>query len=502
MTKIKRKVKQINLIIAVLISLFLVTCTEDFGEINTNPNEPDNIDPSLQLSYVFNRAASERFDQWRGNLIYCSIWVQQLSGPWETDRYITANEDWLSAWWNNSYQRVGKDLIDLIRKTEEGSNLRSIATIFKVFFFQRLTDMYGDIPYAEANRGAEFPQPKFDRQEDIYNDFIAELTEAINNLDETGDPIGNADIIFQGDISRWRKFGNALLLRIAMRISNVAPELAEATAKQAVEGGVMTSNEDIAYVTFSGSNVDGPNANGVSEVFQDFGVTGHLFRYSDEFVDLIINNDDPREENLMETYKNDGTIDNSVGSGNHLGRPNGIDPGNDDFVFAQPNREVMVTYNAPAIYMSFAEVEFLRAEAIYLGWIDGDARQAYESGVFAACKHLELYPNASPISDNDILDYLEENGVEYEEDEALELIHTQKWIALIFDGFEAYANYRRSGFPDLSPGLASGESGGEIPRRLRYPIQERVNNMDNYEEAVARMPDGDQLTSRMWWDVL
>lgn len=478
----------------------ILSCTKDFEDINTNPNESDSIDPKLQFSYALDRAASARDDQWRGNLIYCSIWSQQLSGSWETDRYITDNEDWLSSWWNNSYQRVGKDLIDVTLKAEEGSNLHSMATIFKVFFFQRLTDMYGDIPYSEANQGAVFPLPKFDRQEDIYTSFVADLQKAVAALDSSKDAVGDADILFNGDVAKWRKFGNSVLLRIAMRMSNIAPEAAKIAGTSAIENGLMSSNNDIAFLPFSGSDIDGINANGIGEVFQDFGATGHLFRYSDEFVNLIINNDDPREENLMVTYNNDGSVNNSVGSGDHLGRPNGINPGNDDFVFAQPRRDVMVTYSAPAIYMSFAEVEFLRAEAIVLGWVAGDAKQAYESGVYAACKHLELYPNAEPIDDDDIEDYLEENGVEYDENDAIELINTQKWIALLFDGFEAYANYRRSGFPDISPGLSDGESGGEVPRRLRYPIGEKVNNASNYNEAVSLLLDGDVITSRMWWD--
>ena len=481
--------------------LFLGACTEDFAEINTNPNEADNIDPRLQFSYVLNQAASERYDQWRGNLIYCSIWAQQLSGSWETDRYITTNEDWLSAWWTNSYLRVGKDVIDILNKTEEGSNLHSMTTIFKVFFFQRLTDMYGDCPYSEANLGAGFPQPRFDRQEDIYTSFIEELTDAVSNLDASKDAVGGADILFNGDVSKWKKFGNSLLLRIAMRISNVNPTLAMEIGKTAIDNGVMTNNNDMAMVYFSGSNADGPNANGVGEVFQDFGVTGHLFRYSDEVVNFIINNNDPREDNLMETYKNDGSIDNSVGSGNHLGRPNGINPGNDDFVFAQPRRDVMVAYNAPAIYMSYAEVAFLKAEAVLKGWVSGDAKQFYENGIYAACKQLELYPNAEPISDNDIFDYMEEFDIEYDANNAIEQINTQKWIALLFDGFEAYANYRRSGYPDISPGFSDGESGGEIPRRLRYPNDEKINNPTNYNEAVSRLPEGDVITARMWWDV-
>ncbi len=484
--------------------LFIISaCTKDFGEINTNPNatEPDKIDAKLQLSYVLNRASSERFDQWRGNLIYCSQWAQQLSGDWDPDRYNTTNEDWLSAWWDASYLRVGKDVEDLIVTAEEGSNIQSMAIIFKVYFFQKLTDMYGDIPYSEANQGAVFTQPKFDKQEDIYNSFINDLKTAISNLDVSKDEVGSADILYGGDVEQWKKFGNSILLRIAMRISNVNPELAQEVGALALTNGVMTSNDDIALVYYSGSNTDGINANGVGEVFQDFGVSGHRFRYSDELVNFIINNDDPREDNLMDTYNSDGTVDNTVGSGNHLGRPNGIPTGTNDFVFAQPRRDVMVTYDAPAIYFSFAEVEFLRAEAILLDWISGDVEEAYQSGVYAACQQLSLYPNAEPIDEDDIEDYLEENDIEFDVSRAKEQINTQKWVALLFDGFEAYANYRRSGFPNLTPGFTDGESNGEIPRRLRYPRGEAVRNAANYDEAVSRLSDGDVIISRMWWDV-
>jgi len=487
--------------ILLLILIFGNSCTKDFETINSNPNEPDSIDPNIQLSYVLNKASSGGGEQTRGNLIYCSTWCQQLSGPWDPDRYNTTNEDWLSSWWNSSYLRIGKDITDLVNTAEDGSNVQSMAKIFKVFFFQKLTDMYGDVPYSEANQGAVFPFPKFDRQEDIYNSFINDLTVAISDLDASKDNVGNADILYGGDIDKWKKFGNSLLLRIAMRISNVKPDLAMQIGQQALNGGVMTSNDDIAYVSYSGSNINGKNANGIGEHFQNAGITGHLFRYSDEFVNFIINNEDPREDNFMETYKNDGSVDNSVGSGNHLGRPNGIPTGNDDFVFAQPRRDVMVTYDAPAIYLSFAEVEFLRAEAILLGWISGDVQEAYENGIRAACQHISLYPNAEPIDEDDIEDYLEEGEVEFEQSRAKEQINTQKWLALIFDGIEAYANYRRSGYPDVSPGFTDGESNGEIPRRLRYPINEKVNNAENYNSAVARLNGGDVITSRMWWDV-
>jgi len=496
--------KALKLPIILLISIALcLGCKQDFDTINKNPNanQPITIDPEIQLTYVLNRASSERYDQWRGNLIYCSSWAQQLSGDWDADRYNTTNEDWLSAWWNNSYLRVGKDITDLINKTDPTSNIHHMASIFKVFFFQRLTDMYGDIPYSQANQGADFPRPQFDKQQDIYLQFIRELGTAIDGLNENAVSPTAGDILYGGDVNKWKKFGNSLRLRIAMRISNVDPGLAQELGEAALASGVIDNHNDVAYISFSGSDVDGNNANGVSEVFQDFGITGHQFRYSDELVNFILNNDDPRENILMETYTNDGNVDNSVGEGFHLGRPNGIMTNADDFVFAQPRRDVMVAYDSPAIYLGFAETEFLRAEAILKGWVAGSAQEAYESGVRAAMKQLSLYPNAEPIRNVDIDDYLTENNIEYDEGSAIEQINTQKWVALLLDGFEAYANYRRSGYPTLSPGLTDGESNGEIPRRLRYPLDEKINNTDNYLDAVSRLPSGDVITERMWWDV-
>jgi len=494
----------LNLLVGLFIvsSTFISSCTQDFAEINTNPNDADSVDPRLQFSYVLNRGASERYDQWRGNLIYCSIWSQQLSGEWETDRYVTANEDWLSAWWRDSYRRIGKDINEVINNSDPESNLQAAATIFKVLYFQRLTDMYGDMPYSEANQGAIFGQPKYDTQQEIYMSFVRELKSSIDALSPDKDQLGNADLIYQGDTDKWKRLGASLLMRVAMRISDVD----EATARDAVEfatnAGLMNNRNDIALLSFSGSNTDGPNVSGISEVFQDFGISGHLFRYSDEVVNRIIAFDDPRERTLLETYTNDGNIDNTVGPGNHLGRPNGIAPGTNDFVFAQPRRDVMVAYNSPVIYFSYAESEFLRAEAIERGFISsGSAQQAYENGIYAACKMLSRYPNAQEISDNDINDYIGENGVRWRASDAMELIHTQKWMALLFDGFEAFANLRRSGYPDVTPGLSVGETNGEIPKRLRYPNDERVNNEDNYLEASARMTNGDQLDSPLWWDV-
>jgi len=180
----------------------------------------------------------------------------------------------------DTYLNIGKDITDLIDNTDQSENIHQIAKVFRVFVFQRLTDMYGDIPYSEANRGAIVRRPQYDRQEDIYMSFIADLSDAVQLLDENSANPGSADILYGGDINKWRRFANSLLLRIAMRISNVNPGLAQDIGQQAIADGLIESFDDIAYISYSGSNPDGTNANGVSEVFQDFEINGHLFTTS------------------------------------------------------------------------------------------------------------------------------------------------------------------------------------------------------------------------------
>ncbi len=485
--------------VVLLMVVMVFACDEGFEDVNRNPTQSDNLDPAFLLAFVQNKSASERFETWRGNLIYTSQWAQQLSGDWGPDRYITTNEDWLAAYWNEAYGKYMRNVTDIIAR-EESSNIGSMAKIMKVLIMQRITDMYGDIPFSQGNNPAEFPQPIYDTQEAVYNDFIATLRDAVNNLTPgNGNDPGSSDIYYGGDIEKWRKFGNSMLLRVGMRLSGVNPSLAQQTVQEALAGGVFTSNEDIAFVAFDGSNIDGPNASGIGEVFQDFGIGGHGFRYSDEFVDRIIDNNDPRETILMETYTSDGIIDETVGPGNHRGRPNGLQ--DNPFEFAQPRRDVMVAYSSPVLIMTFAEVEFLRAEAIVRGWDTGDPQAAYESGIRAACQHLALYPNTSGVEDADIDAFLAEPGIAFNATSALEQINTQKWIALIFDGFEAYSNYRRTGFPELTPGEVQGESDGSIPKRMRYPTSESLTNTANYNEAVSRMPGGDVISEPVWWDV-
>ncbi len=474
----------------------LTSCDNDFGELNTDPQAATTLDAKFLLNYSINRAGSSRYESWRGNLIYTSQWAQQISGSWAPDNYNTTNEDWLSAYWNEAYGTYMRNIQNII-DTEEGTNVEAMAMIFKVLIMQRVTDMYGDIPYSEAFQGGNFPQPSYDTQEAIYGSFVSELRQAISQLSAGNGPdVGNFDPFYSGDIDSWKRFGNSMLLRVGLRMSEVNPSLAQQVVGEAISGGLLT---ETAVLQFDGSMPGGVVSSGIGSVFNDFGVGGGGFAFSDEMITRLQAANDPREAVMALQYNSDGSVNTSVGPGEYIGKVNGADI-TSIYDFAMPNHSVMVAYDSPIIFYSVAEAEFSRAEAIMRGWASGSAQDAYEAGVRAACKQLALYPRATEITDADIDALLAEDAVAWNDTDGMELINTQKWIALLFDGFEAYSNYRRTGFPDISPGLTSGESPNAVPRRMRYPISEDLTNKANYDAAVSRLSGGDVITAAVWWD--
>lgn len=476
------------------------SCDKDFGEQNLDPQTTTQIESKFLLNFAVNRAGSSRYELWRGNLIYCSQWSQQLSGNWAPNNYNSTNEDWLSAYWNTAYGDYMRNVQAIINQ-EEGTNVEAMAMIFKVLIMQRVTDMYGDIPYSEAFQGGDLPQPAYDTQEAVYGSFVAELRQAIGQLSVgNGENPGSFDGIYEGDIENWKRLGNSMLLRVGMRMSEANPTMAQQIVSEAISGGIISSFDEQAYITFDGSMPDGPVASGIGEVFNDFGVGGGGFSLSDELLDRLQGNNDPREAVIAVTYNADGSVNTDVGVGQHVGRVNGRDYP-EFYAQAQPNHDVMVAYDSPILYFTHAEAEFTRAEAIVRGWATGDAQEAYENGVRAACKQLGLYPRSTEIMDAQIDELLTQSGVAWNDANAMDLINTQKWIALLFDGFEAYANYRRTGFPAITPGETAGESNGQVPGRLRYPTSEQLTNEANYNTAVGRLNGGDVITSSVWWDV-
>lgn len=486
-------------------SVLLVSCEfdEGFAEMNINPTKAAQIDVNNKFASVFLRTSGGRYENWRASFIYSSQIIQHMSSTatYWTGNFYTLNEGYATSLFDRAYPEQVKEIEDIIYQlTEEGETgtAMGIARIWRVFIYHRLTDLYGDIPYSEAGKGyiEGILKPKYDPQQEIYASMLAELEAAIGQIG--ADTLGTSDLIFQGDTNKWKKFGNSLMLRLAMRMTKVDAAGAQAWATKAVNGGTMDSNDDICFIQHT-AGPDGINRNGHGEVFT---ADGNM-RMSKVFIEFL--QDDPRLP-ILAARRSDG----STALADLIGMPNGLTSGaleakygTQSDIYAEPNRAVVGGEDTPMVFQTYAEVEFLKAEMATRGWISSDAKTHYENGVKAAMQMLSmLYANAAAISDAEVDAYLQAKP--FDAANAMKMIHEQYWAATFLNEYEAFANWRRTGFPELLP--FGGEAvydgnvtGGTIPRRLIYPNGESSTNPESFEAAISRQGPN-EFTTRVWWD--
>ncbi len=479
------------------------SCTDDFEELNTNPTQAVTIDPALQLTRVELTTSNNRYEHWRAQYIYSSTIIQHNAcsfSYWSGDKYNMI-DSYASAQWDSDYPRGIKNVVDLVNRTSEDPflvNFNAAARITKVFLFHRLTDLYGDLPYFNAGQGfingVLFPE--YDRQEDVYNDFFKELDEASKSFNPDARPL-EGDFWLGNDIDKWKKFANSLRLRLAFRLQKVDPARAQQEVQAAIAGGVMESIDDSVIAEHTDLET-----NGNSDVM----VADDNYRMSDVMVDLLKATGDPRLPIWGMTYDDDGNPQPDVSTWEGL--PNGTDGNSPEFErladFVRHNRSTIRTPSAQMFHLMHSEVEFRLAEAAVRGWgAPLSAAEHFERGLRSAAEQVALYPNAS-IDPADIDAFVAANPLDESSTEAaLEHINTQLWVSFYQNAIEAFANWRASGYPELTPvNHPIGTTGGTIPRRLYYPTSENGLN-PNYNDAVARQfPDGnDDLTGRVWWDV-
>lgn len=485
-------------------------------EINTDPTKETDLNPEFQLTGVQLRAAGGRYETWRNNLIYNSTMIQHfstLAGYWAGDKYFYISS-YSSAAWDRWYPTTVKEVVDLERRTrpeedESMSNMNAVAKIMRVLVFHRLTDLYGDIPYSEA--GLAFYEglnkPVYDEQQAIYDDMLKELEAARGQFDPSQPMYGSGDIMYTGSIDQWKKFANSLMLRLALRMVKVDPGKAQQWAQNAIngDGGLMESNDDIAFVPHQVGRAIGENGNG--EVFDFVGPPPPYM--SDTFVDWMTSHDDPR---LRVYGEDDGDPPVGLPNGYDDGGQNPIqeheswvecpgDPCGTD-VYTKPN-EVLLGRDDPMFFQTYAEVELMQAEALVRWGIgSGSAEDHYRQGVRAALNYLSMYGSAAEIPQSDVDEYVSNIPWGPSNEDKIRQINEQYWAATLMNEYESYANWRRTGYPELTPTNYPGNrTNGQIPRRMRYPSSEAAVNEVNYKDAVSRYEDGDSFTSRIWWDV-
>ena len=482
----------------------------DFGDLNDDPTRADAVSPQFLLTRAL-VYGTLRYDVYqRSQHLFGSMYAQYVANlvpNWPTDRYETGGpyDDWATAFWQASYasysgvQFIGENVSNsgvntqqAIELTEGDPNLVNInaqARIWKVYLFHRVTDAWGDVPYSEALQGDEgLRTPVYDPQEAIYRDMLATLESAAAALNPSiaspGFRLGSADVLFGDDLEAWRRFANSLRLRLAMRTSEVAPDLAREHASEAIASGVMASNLDAARLVMGTAEGRFVNKNPLSII-----AAFENDRVSETLVTKLQALDDPR----LFVYA-DSTL-NRRDPVRLRGLPNGLGATALSGVRRTEYSKLGATLRAddwPVAVMLYPEVAFLQAEAALRGWGPGSAQAFYESGVRASLAMYGLADSADA--------YLAQPEVAWDEaapfEAKLEAIITQKWIALFTQGFEAWSEYRRTGYPRLQaiPG------GGEVPARILYVNEEYNANTANVEAAAARI-GGDQITTHVWWDV-
>jgi hypothetical protein len=487
-----------------LVLVTSVSCTENFDEINVNPNVDDNPPTSALLTQGMLQTSSFEYEAWRGNLIYTTLFVQQFASlQWQGDKYLYS-EDYSQALWGSYYPQPVRTLTAIVDRTKDNAaeeNYNSVARILKAFVFQRLTDLYGDIPYFQAGKGFidGVMLPEYDPQQSIYNDLLKELDEAAAALDASKGAVAG-DIIYGGDVAKWKKAAYSLMLRVAMRLTKADAATAQEWAVKAIDGGVFETYEETLKVAHLDVPYDNPNSHVLGfypAARQE--LANDAFKFSDTFIDALKATDDPRL-GILATLP-DGNDDPA----SQVGLPNGLDPNTIPMALENYSRlrADFVQPNAPNILVSHAQTTLLVAEAIERGWVTGDAEATFRAGVKSAIDQLKLYNADAALFDNAAITAFAE-GVTYPAagtlDQKLEAIHTQYWIASLLDGYESFANWRRTGYPVLTPvDYAGNVTGGTIPRRLQYPASESGVNGENLQEAIDRQGPN-AFTTRVWWD--
>jgi hypothetical protein len=478
----KRDIKKV-LAFALALSCAGVSCTDDFEQINLDPNRIEKISPGTLLNPIIYGVAS--FNASRSNDFTFEIMQVALPFPSASGgehRYDIGDNAGSSTW--NTYYRWLANIREMqtAAVAAEDSNYEAIALTLNAWVYSLLTDSFGDVPMEDAARGDEGVfYPTFNTQEEIYTKILTDLERASTLYDPSQEMIYGTDILYSNEVSNWQRFTNSLRLRLLLRVSKKSEMNAEARMAEIINNPeaypVFTGNEEAAVLEITGvPPLVSPWGRAV-----DFR-TGRAA--SAFFIDNLNTLNDPRRERFF----GQATSKDGITKLGYRGIPSGYD-GNDaqfDFSPSSPNIE-LVTAPMISVLMSYAEVEFIKAELAQKGIISADAREHYERGVQAA---IQQWGAEVPAG------YFENPAAAY--DGTLERIMLQKYLALYFSDYQQWFEYRRTGLPVL-PKTESMLNEKLVPVRFRYPATVQQMNAEHYRAAVERM-GGDGINTKVWWE--
>lgn len=470
-------------IAALLPLLVVVGCKKDLTSLNSDPKRPEQAPAApfftgAQKIFVDLQTTAD-YNENNFRLIM-QYWQQTIYV--KESRYDLIDRQIPRQVWDYYYRDVIRDLreakrlvpLDASLTEAVKKNQHAIAEIMEIYTWYYLVTTFGDIPYTDALDVMK-PSPKYDDDQAIFTDLLARLDVAINDLTTTAASYGTADVLYNGNVDKWKKFANSIKLKMGMTIADADNTKAKSAVESAVASGVFTSNADNATYQYLTS---APNNNPTYEFFvtdareEDFVVASTIANRMNTL-------NDPRRDEYF-------TVDASNSySGGAPGAPS-------DFgAFSKPSPEITATDYAPTI-LDYAEVEFLLAEAIERGYnVGGTAIEHYNKAVTAS---IEDWGGTAA----DALAYLAQPSVNYATAGTTykAKIGNQKWIALFNRPWDAWIEWRRLDYPQLTPAT---DAVSAIPVRFTYPIGEQNVNKTNYDAAAGAI-GGDVVTSKLFWD--
>lgn len=478
-----KNMKKISFLIFTISTILFTNCTKDFDTVNSDPNNPLSIRADLLMSGIIRGTQTAAYQMFGDN---GATWSQQISQvEYVTEeRYIPRNGS-VNNTWGASYTTVIKEAKEMAKfaKEENNTKLEAAAIVLEVNAFQTLTDVFGPIPYTEACVKGNY-KPKYDSQEFIYNDLIKRLDEAIalfSVLDDTKIPV-KVDLIFAGDVSKWKKFAYSLKLRALMRISK-APGVNNASKIQEVvaSGNLMSSNADTAKIY---------NLTDQANAHPFFATLGNRKEYKVSSVLVAKCNEynDPRLAIYAE--KNNANL--------FVGNNPGADTRN------YPGTSAIGAFYKKAdlssILLSYSQVQLLLAEAANEGYIANPSVGGVSQAVQYMRNGIESNFIYNGLTSAAATTYVAQPSLIFITQAAgKKIIAEQVWLSTFCQGFEPWTEWRRTGFPTLVPVISATQP--SIPSRYPYAQLESSVNQASYSAAVSTLGNGDTVISKLWWDV-
>lgn len=512
---------------------FIAGCTKNFEKINTDPTQVSAglFNPNYLMAQAQIRFSQGGYDQ----LLFQSMWSQSLASTYDYygngDKYVYAGSgrNYFGYLWGTDYgsSTLVDEMKNLIKGNAAYTNLDNCGTILRMMILERVTDAYGDIPFSQEGQAKSgITTPVFDTQQSIYTSMLSQLETATAALDPAKDH-PSSDLFYGGDITKWKKLGYSLMLRAAMRLTKVDPATAQKYAEKAYTGGTMQSIDDNAKVKTDNANGNGNSDAGSLLVPDDF----REVRWSNTLMSFMQSSNDPRISAIGEISTGTGKKANEneapgINTASlQIGMPNGYDqkggatdiskapgyPGATpadpsvagdapapDGKYSRPQFAVYGDRNRLNFILTYGETELLLAEAATRGWATGVAATHYANALAADMQTLGQFGTTS-VAAGDITAYVATHPLVPAT--ALQQINMEYFVetSSTFNFNEAWANWRRSGFPVITAVSYPNQFATSIPRRIPYPVTLASTNPANYAAAAQRM-GGDTFTARVYWD--